>query len=102
MAENILIAEFKKGSSGEILKVTIGEFRNNYYLDFRCWYFPEGSEKPMPTKKGISLHIEQIPELQKAIQAAAVYIRRMYSSKVADSVEPVESPEERPGSEGQR
>ena len=85
MAENILIAEFKKGSSGEILKVTIGEFRNNYYLDFRCWYFPDGSETMHPTKKGINLHVEQIDELLKAIQAASAYVRKMYSSKVADS-----------------
>jgi len=91
--DTTLIAEFKKGNSGEILKIQIGEFRNNYYLDFRVWYFPEGSEKPHPTKKGISLHVEQIPELQKAIAAAAAHIDSMYSSKPAGNGEPVDFPE---------
>jgi len=97
--ERVIICEFKKGS-GEIVKVTVGEFRGQYYLDFRVWYYPEGSEEIRPTKKGISLHVEMIPELLKGIQDAAAYIRRMYSSKVADSGESVDSPEETPGREG--
>jgi len=105
MAEIKLIAEIEKGAA-EIVKVTISEFRGQHYLDFRIWVDPsrqgDYGTQPIPTKKGICLHTEMIPDLQAAIKSAADYIRGMYSSKMADPVEPVESPEETPGSEGQR
>lgn len=92
--ENILISEFKKGSAGEVVKVTIHEFRGQYYLDFRVWYFPEGSENMHPTKKGINLNVEQIPELSKAILEAGEYLQRMHGGKVADAVPQADFPEE--------
>lgn len=104
MSENILIAEIQKGSN-EVIRISISEYRNQKYLDLRCWYHPDASslnDEMMPTRKGVNLHIEMLPDLQAAIKSAADYIRKMYSSKVADSVEPVESPEERPGNEGKR
>ena len=104
MAEIKLIAEFEKGSN-EVVRVSISEYHGQKYLDLRCWYHPHAQsldDEMLPTKKGICLHTEMIPDLQKAIKAAAAYICSMYASKVADPVEPVESPEETPGSEGQR
>ena len=105
MSEDILIAEIEKGAA-EIVKISISEYRGQHYLDFRIWIDPsrqgDYGTQPIPTKKGICLHTEMIPDLQKAIKAAAAYICSMYASKVADPVEPVESPEETPGSEGQR
>lgn len=93
--EEILISEIKKGSS-EILKVSLSGFRGQVYLDFRVWYIPDGSSDSgelRPTKKGVKIHSEVIPEILKAIQDAGQYMRRGYSEKPAGNGQQSDFPE---------
>lgn len=93
--EEVSIGEIKKGSS-EILKVSLSEFRGQVYLDFRVWYLPDASsfsDELRPTKKGVKIHSEVIPELSKLISEAAAYMRRGHSEKPAASAQHSDFPE---------
>lgn len=63
-----LIAAFEKNSV-EVVKIHLQEWRSQRYLDIRVWTSLEAGDGPgeQPTKKGITLAVELLPELRKAI-----------------------------------
>ena len=66
-----LIAEFDKNSA-EKMKIHLQEWKAQTYLDLRVWTSEkagqEGAERP--THRGITLNVELLGELKKAIDAA--------------------------------
>jgi len=68
MTDQCLIAEFTKNSV-EKIKVHLQRWKNQTYVDLRV-YFVDDEMAEQPTKKGITLNIELLSELRKAIDAA--------------------------------
>ena len=70
MSENQgkLIAEFEKNSA-ETIKIHLQKWGQGVYCDIRVWTAPAPGDLSgvHPTKKGITLRIELLPELRKAI-----------------------------------
>jgi len=69
---NKLLYEFEKNSV-EKVKVTEAIFKGKRYIDIRIWAQGENPGEPgseQPTKKGICLSIELLPELIQALKAA--------------------------------
>ena len=66
-----LIAEFNKNSM-EIIKVNLQEWRGKKYVDIRICVLQDPTDKAteIATKKGITLNIELLPELIKALVKA--------------------------------
>lgn len=65
-----LISEFSKNSL-ETIRVMFTQFNGKKLLDLRTWVRGEDGESYIPTRKGISLRVEQVEELKEAIDKAA-------------------------------
>lgn len=68
-----LIAQFNKNAS-EIVKVQLTEYDGRQLLDVRVWVL-KNEKDYIPTKKGISLRLEQVGALRDAIVKAAKEIK---------------------------
>jgi len=66
-----LVASFDKNSV-EKLKLNIQEYRGEKYLDIRVWIQPNAGDNgaEVATKKGVTLHVELIPDLIAALEQA--------------------------------
>jgi len=70
---NRLIAQFNKNSV-EVIKVSESIFKGKRYIDIRIWAQGENPAEPgteQPTKKGLCLSIDLLPELIQALKKAA-------------------------------
>jgi len=71
-----VIGQFQKNSS-EIIKVQLQEWKGEPYVDIRVWVAGEdGAPGAQPTKKGITLSAELLPELKAAIEKTIEIIER--------------------------
>jgi len=64
-SEEKIVAEFAKNDR-ETVKLRLSVFRGKEYVDLRL-YIKGADGEEIPTKKGVNLPIEKIPELKKAI-----------------------------------
>ena len=60
------VAAFKKNKFQEI-RVGVREFKGNDLIDIRTWTMTQGSDDMVATAKGVSMNINLLPELKKAI-----------------------------------
>ncbi len=60
------ITTFKKNKFQEI-RVGIREYKGNDLIDIRTWTMTQGSDEMVATAKGISININLIEDLKKAI-----------------------------------
>ena len=69
---NKAIAEINKNAL-ELVVIRLSEFKGHDLIDIRIWMKPEDPREEgelKPTKKGISLGIDAIPELIQALEKA--------------------------------
>ena len=64
-----LIATIPRNQLDE-LRVEIGEYRGHDFISIRTWTERHDSEEMVPTKKGITVKPERLPELITALQKA--------------------------------
>lgn len=69
-----LIAEFNKNSS-EIIRVQLTTYENTNLLDIRAWIQSDKGNF-IPTRKGLTLRVEQVDDLKQAIDKAAKEIEK--------------------------
>lgn len=71
MQNQKLIDQFNKNSA-EIVKVHVQEWKSQTYFDVRVWYLDNPAENgsEQATKKGLTLNVELLPRLIKALQKA--------------------------------
>ncbi|HOY10667.1 MAG TPA: transcriptional coactivator p15/PC4 family protein [Candidatus Omnitrophota bacterium] len=58
---------FKKNKFQEV-RVGIREYKGNDLVDIRTWTMTQGSEEMVPTAKGVSININLLPDLRKALE----------------------------------
>lgn len=63
--ESILVHSFMKNALEEV-RVSVSTFKGKKYIDFRVYYQDDSGEYK-PSKKGIAISPELLPELEKAI-----------------------------------
>ena len=68
-----LIAEFNKNAS-EVVRVQLSEYDGKQLLDIRVWVENNKGDS-IPTRKGISLRIDQVEALKEAIDKAAEEVK---------------------------
>jgi Transcriptional Coactivator p15 (PC4) len=68
-------AEIEK-SRAEVIRVQLRTFRGRRYLDVRTYYWGEGAagEALRPTRKGVSLLADRLPELRQALDASTAAV----------------------------
>lgn len=76
------IYEFERNPDEKIM-ADISEFKGRYLVDIRTFYQADGEWRP--TKKGINVPIEKLPDLEKAIAKL---------KETAASLPPIEEPAE--------
>ncbi len=67
MAEDKVVSSFKRNPTEEV-RATLKEFRGRRYLDLRIYYQDDQGEWK-PTRKGVSLSTDFMPELKEAVVA---------------------------------
>ena len=65
MAEDKVVAQFKRNPTEEV-RAGIKEFKGRRYIDLRIYYMDDQGEWK-PTRKGISLATDFMPELKTAV-----------------------------------
>ena len=67
--EKQIVHSFKR-SETEQVSLALREFKGKPYVDLRIYFKPRGSDEFMPSKKGITLSTEFIPQLKAAFEKA--------------------------------
>ncbi|MCB9757775.1 MAG: transcriptional coactivator p15/PC4 family protein [Candidatus Omnitrophica bacterium] len=57
---------FQKNKFQEV-RVGIREYKGNDLIDIRTWTLTQGSEDMIPTAKGVSINVNLLPDLKKAL-----------------------------------
>ena len=64
--DNQVIYQFTRNQD-ETVYISLRNYKNKKYLDFRVYFQPKDSEDMHPTKKGLTLGVEYLAELKKGI-----------------------------------
>ena len=76
LAEPVVCGEFWANRHGESVRVQLREFEGCALLDVRK-YFTAADGKLAPTKKGLSIVVDRLPDLCRAINAALAKAREL-------------------------
>jgi hypothetical protein len=60
------VAVFQKNKFQEV-RIGIREFKGNDLIDIRTWTLTQGTEEMVPTAKGVSININLLQDLKKAL-----------------------------------
>jgi len=89
MERQRLIHEFDK-TSLEVVKVSLQGYKSQTYVDLRVWLKEDPREEAKtPTKKGLTLNVELLPELIKSLQKA----REVLEKEIIQERKPSDAPE---------
>lgn len=55
-------------SNTEVIRVSVGEFKNASYIDIRVFFEDQATGEYRPTKKGVTFKQEHLSELIEALQ----------------------------------
>jgi hypothetical protein len=75
MAEDKVVSSFKRNPTEEV-RAGIKEFKGRRYIDLRIYYMDDQGEWK-PTRKGISLATDFMPELRAAVDAIEAELKNM-------------------------
>jgi len=81
---NRLIAQFNKNSV-EVVKISEAWFKGKRYFDIRIWVQGENPAEPgteQPTKKGICLSVDLLPEFFEAIDKLREFFNLNFEEKL--------------------
>ncbi|MFO8072903.1 MAG: transcriptional coactivator p15/PC4 family protein [Polyangia bacterium] len=67
MAEDKIVAQFKRNPTEEV-RAGIKEFKGRTYIDIRIYYMDDQGDWK-PTRKGVSLATDFMPELRNAVDS---------------------------------
>ena len=64
-----VIHSFQKNPEEEV-RFSLKDYKERQYLDLRLWFQPSKGGEYLPTKKGLTLSVEFLPELKKGVERA--------------------------------
>jgi hypothetical protein len=67
IADEIVLADFKKNRRGETVKVVLRSYEETNIIDIRTWYGEDGKRRP---GKGFACSVRRLSELAKAVVKA--------------------------------
>lgn len=68
MADDKVVSSFRRNPTEEV-RASIKEFKGRTYIDLRIYYLEEQSGEWKPTRKGVSLATDFMPELKEAVES---------------------------------
>ena len=66
MKKGAIYRTFRKGAN-TIVVVAASEYRGEMRLDIRQFWSPNGDDEYVPTKKGVNISFEEVPEFLAAL-----------------------------------
>jgi hypothetical protein len=75
MSEDRVLYSFKRNPTEEV-RACVKEFKGRAYIDLRIYYMDDKGDWK-PTRKGVSLATEYMPELKEAVAAIDVELEKM-------------------------
>jgi single-stranded DNA-specific DHH superfamily exonuclease len=81
-----VIHTFQKNKEEEV-RFSIREYKERQYFDVRVWFLSGEGGEYHPTKKGITLSLELLPELRKGIERVSRQASELALPRRANSVE---------------
>jgi len=74
-----ILTEFQKNSL-EIIRVSSVDYQGNHYIDLRTWVEGDrdGRREEIPTRKGLRIHSELLPDLIQALQQAEDLFKKRF------------------------
>ncbi len=79
MAEDKVLYSFKRNPTEEV-RAGVKEFKKKAYIDIRIYYMDDKGEWK-PTKKGVSLSTDFLPELKEAVAAIEAELKKMENAE---------------------
>ncbi len=67
------VYKIERGENEEI-RLTLKEYKNKKYLDIRIFFQPQDEKEMRPTKKGITISIDQIGKVAKGLKHLMQFI----------------------------
>lgn len=67
--KKIDVAAIRKADGAEV-RVTVQGYKGRRVVDVRVWYQPAAKSDFVPTKKGVTVDADKLPELARAIAVA--------------------------------
>ena len=64
--EELLVHSFPRGEN-DAIHFVLRKYKQRYYIDLRIWYRKD-SPQLWPTRKGIVLPVEKLPELKRGLE----------------------------------
>ena len=93
MADDKVVDSFKRNATEEV-RATVRTYRGRQYMDMRIYYLDDAGEYK-PTKKGINLSVDLLPELTRMVDALAKAVQaEQAAAAAADDAAPKEAPPE--------
>lgn len=59
---NKIIGAINKSDVAEV-RVTTTKFKDRPVLDIRVWFIPNGGDEYVPSRKGVTLDLNKVPDL---------------------------------------
>ena len=56
---------------GEQVQMALREYKGKRYLDLRIWFQSKNADAYRPSRKGISLNLENLPQVQRGMDEIA-------------------------------
>ena len=66
--DNQILYQFSRNQD-ETVFFTLQEYKERKYLDLRVFYQPKDGDEMRPTKKGLTLPVDLLPELKRGVFA---------------------------------
>ena len=86
MEEGHVVHTFHKNEQEEI-RFTLREYKERHYFDLRLWFLPENGEEYRPSKKGLTLAVEFLPEMKKGLERVGKAASELPLQKPANSLQ---------------
>ena len=61
---------YKKDNNGNIIKVTLSNFKNNFYIHIREYHLDGDTNKWFPTKSGYAIKAEGLENIMELLEEA--------------------------------
>ena len=74
MGEQTLVGIIEKGRTVDV-RVRLTTFRDQGYVDIRVFIVEDASGERTPTRKGVAIPVQKIPELRRLIERAEAEAR---------------------------
>lgn len=79
MSEDKVLYSFKRNPTEEV-RAGVKEFKGKAYIDIRIYYMDDQGEWK-PTRKGVSLSTDFLPELKEAVVAIDAELTKMEAAE---------------------